>query len=77
MSSVRPKIEHFLAGQTREIPRKKQKKKKPLGSAFDFAPHVSSDSQHADVSYFTLFMVKRNSKVLRFDQINKCTFILT
>ena len=41
-------------------------KKKPLGSAFDFVPHVSSDSQHADVSYFTLFMDKRNSKVLRF-----------
>ena len=76
MSSVRPKTEHFLAGQTREIPSKKQKKK-PLGSAFDFVLHVSSDSQHADVSYFTLFMDKRNSKVLRFGQINKCTFILT
>ena len=61
MSSVRPKTEHFLAGQTREIPRRKQKKKKPLGSAFDFVPHVSSVSQHVDVSYFTLFMVKRNS----------------
>ena len=51
--------------------------KKSLLSAFDFLPHVSSDSQHADVSYFTLFMDKRNCKVLRFDQINKCTFILT
>ena len=76
MSSVRPKTEHFLAGQTREIP-SKNNKKNPLLSAFDFVPHVSSDSQHADVSYFTLFMDKRNNKALRFDQINKCTFILT
>lgn len=28
MSSVRPKTEHFLAGQTQEIPRRKQKKKR-------------------------------------------------
>ena len=59
MSTVRPKRELFLAGQTREIPSKKQKKR-PLGSAFDFVTHVSSDSQHADFSYFTLFMDKRN-----------------
>ena len=40
MSSVRPKRELFVAGQTREIASKKQKK--PLGSAFDLVPHVSS-----------------------------------
>ena len=59
MSTVRPKRELFVAGQTREIPSKKAKKR-PLGSAFDFVTHVSSDNQHADVSYFTLFMDKRN-----------------
>ena len=62
---------------TRNPSQKAKKKKKPLGSSFDFVRHVSSDSQHADVSYFTLFMVKRNSKVLRFGPINKCTFVLT
>ena len=67
----------FPCGTNTRNPSQKAKKKKPLGSAFDFVPHVSSDSQHADVSYFTLFVVKRNSKVLRFGQINKCTFILS
>ena len=65
-----------MRAKKRENSRAKSKKK-PLGSALDFVPHVSSDSQHADVSYFTLFMDKRNSKILRFSQINKCTFILT
>ena len=49
----------FSCGTNTRNPQQKAKKR-PLGSAFDFVTHVSSDSQHADVSYFTLFMDKRN-----------------